>query len=464
MSWILYVLLVLAVAGDILLAVVLAKVMHKNDEPQQKIDTADDFVRAVTPVLQSETDLLAEQLRAMQGESARTTTATLRDFSAVLAENQRQNAAASTARLESIDRAGAARQKAANDALLAQLTMMETRLKNLEDSNATRMDSVRGALVQGLNTIRADNNKKLDEIRGTVEEKLQDTLQQRINDSFKTVSAQLEQVYKGLGEMQNLAADVGSLKQVLSGVKTRGILGEVQLGAILEQILAPGQYACNVATVPGSTNRVEYAIKMPGQNGTVWLPIDAKFPGDTYAHLQAAQERGDAAAVAAMRKALNNVLRAEAKDIHDKYIEVPYTTSFGILFLPFEGLYAEVVSRGMVEILQREYRVNIAGPSTMAALLNSLQMSFRTIAIQRRSGEVWNILGAVKTEFDKFADALTMTQTRLEQASSELDKLVGVRTRQIQRKLRGVASLPEEQSAALFPEEQLPPMEDELEV
>ena len=303
MSWILYVLLVLAVAGDILLAVVLAKVMHKNDEPQQKIDTADDFVRAVTPVLQGETDLLAEQLRAMQGESARTTTATLRDFSAVLAENQRQNAAASTARLESIDRAGAARQKAANDALLAQLTMMETRLKNLEDSNATRMDSVRGALVQGLNTIRADNNKKLDEIRGTVEEKLQDTLQQRINDSFKTVSAQLEQVYKGLGEMQNLAADVGSLKQVLSGVKTRGILGEVQLGAILEQILAPGQYACNVATVPGSTNRVEYAIKMPGQNGTVWLPIDSKFPGDTYAHLQDAQASGDAQAVENARHA-----------------------------------------------------------------------------------------------------------------------------------------------------------------
>ena len=225
MEWILYVLLALAVAGDILLAVILAKVLQKNNETQQKIDTADDFVRAMTPVLQSETDLLAEQLRAMQGESARTTSATLRDFSAVLAENQRQSAATNTARLEAIDRAGAARQKAANDALLAQLTMMETRLKNLEDSNAVRMDSVRGAVVQGLNTIRADNNKKLDEIRGTVEEKLQDTLQQRINDSFKTVSAQLEQVYKGLGEMQNLAADVGSLKQVLSGVKTRGILG-----------------------------------------------------------------------------------------------------------------------------------------------------------------------------------------------------------------------------------------------
>ena len=421
MSWILYVLLVLAVAGDILLAVVLAKVMRKNDEPQQKIDTADDFVRAVTPVLQSETDLLAEQLRAMQGESARTTTATLRDFSAVLAENQRQNAAASTARLESIDRAGAARQKAANDALLAQLTMMETRLKNLEDSNATRMDNVRGALVQGLNTIRADNNKKLDEIRGTVEEKLQDTLQQRINDSFKTVSAQLEQVYKGLGEMQNLAADVGSLKQVLSGVKTRGILGEVQLGAILEHILAPGQYACNVATVPGSTNRVEYAIKMPGQNGTVWLPIDAKFPGDTYAHLQAAQERGDAAAAAAMRKALNNVLRAEARDIHDKYIEVPYTTSFGILFLPFEGLYAEVVSSGVTELLQRDYQITVAGPSTMAALLNALQMGFRTLAIQKRSGEVWTILGAVKTEFEKFGAGLQQMQRHLNQTGSDLE-------------------------------------------
>ena len=458
MSWILYVLLVLAVAGDILLAVVLAKVMHKNDEPQQKIDTADDFVRAVTPVLQSETDLLAEQLRAMQGESARTTTATLRDFSAVLAENQRQNAAASTARLESIDRAGAARQKAANDALLAQLTMMETRLKNLEDSNATRMDSVRGALVQGLNTIRADNNKKLDEIRGTVEEKLQDTLQQRINDSFKTVSAQLEQVYKGLGEMQNLAqtlvdllkglgemqnlaADVGSLKQVLSGVKTRGILGEVQLGAILEQILAPGQYACNVATVPGSTNRVEYAIKMPGQNGTVWLPIDAKFPGDTYAHLQAAQERGDAAAVAAMRKALNNVLRAEAKDIHDKYIEVPYTTSFGILFLPFEGLYAEVVSSGVTELLQRDYQITVAGPSTMAALLNALQMGFRTLAIQKRSGEVWTILGAVKTEFEKFGAGLQQMQRHLNQTGSDLEELIGPRSRAITRKLESVQQL-----------------------
>lgn len=446
MEILLYIVLVLALVGDVLLAVLLVR----SNRPQKQADTADDFVRAMTPVLQGETDLLAEQLRAMQGESARTTTATLRDFSAVLSENQRQNAAASTARLESIDRAGAARQKAANDALIAQLTMMETRLKNLEDSNASRLDGVRGALVQGLNTIRADNNQKLDEIRGTVEEKLQDTLQKRINESFRTVSTQLEQVYKGLGEMQNLAADVGSLKQVLSGVKTRGILGEVQLGAILEQILAPGQYAENVATVPGSANRVEFAIKMPGQNGNIWLPIDAKFPGDTYAHLQAALERGDAAAAAAMRKALQSVLRQEAKDIHDKYIEVPYTTSFGILFLPFEGLYAEVVSSGITEVLQRDYQITVAGPSTMAALLNALQMGFRTLAIQKRSGEVWTILGAVKTEFEKFGAGLQQMQRHLNQTGSDLEELIGPRSRAITRKLESVQQLDPDTAADLL--------------
>ena len=446
MEILLYLVLALALMGDVLLAVLLVR----SNRPQKQADTADDFVRAMTPVLQSETDLLAEQLRAMQGESARTTTATLRDFSAVLSENQRQTAAASTARLESIDRAGAARQKAANDALIAQLTMMETRLKNLEDSNAARLDGVRGALVQGLNTIRADNNQKLDEIRGTVEEKLQDTLQKRINESFRTVSNQLEQVYKGLGEMQNLAADVGSLKQVLSGVKTRGILGEVQLGAILEQILAPGQYAENVATVPGSANRVEFAIKMPGQNGNIWLPIDSKFPGDTYAHLQAALERGDAAAAAAMRKALQTVLRQEAKDIHDKYIEVPYTTSFGILFLPFEGLYAEVVSSGITEALQRDYQITVAGPSTMAALLNALQMGFRTLAIQKRSGEVWTILGAVKTEFEKFGAGLQQMQRHLNQTGSDLEELIGPRSRAITRKLESVQQLDPDTAADLL--------------
>ena len=433
----LFVLLVLALAGDVLLAVLLRRSGKKTaDAP-----TAQDYVDAMTPVLQGETDLLSEQLRAMQGESLRTTSSSLRDFSAVLSENQRQAAAANTARLESIDRAGAARQKAANDAMLAQLTMMETRLKNLEDSNAVRLEGVRGAVVQGLNTIRADNNQKLEEIRGTVEEKLQDALQKRITDSFRAVSTQLEQVYKGLGEMQSLAADVGSLKQVLSGVKTRGILGEVQLGAILEQILAPGQYEENVATVPGSANRVEYAIKLPGQEGAVWLPIDAKFPGDTYQHLQAALQQGDAAAAAAMRKALYNVLRQEAKDIHDKYIEVPYTTNFGILFLPFEGLYAEVVSGGVTETLQRDYQITVAGPSTMAALLNALQMGFRTLAIQKRSGEVWTILSAVKTEFEKFGAGLQQMQRHLNQTGSDLEELIGPRSRAITRKLESVQQL-----------------------
>lgn len=332
----------------------------------------------------------------------------------------------------------------------SQQQLLERRLRSLEASNTQKLEELRRSMAESMTALQAENNRKLDEIRHTVDEQLQDTLQKRVSESFKAVNEQLEQVYKGLGEMQNLAADVGGLKQVLSGVKTRGILGEVQLGAILEQILAPGQYACNVATVPGSANRVEYAVKLPGQSGTVWLPIDAKFPGDTYAHLQAAQERGDAAAVAAMRKALNNVLRTEAKDIHDKYIEVPYTTSFGILFLPFEGLYAEVVSSGVTELLQREYQITVAGPSTMAALLNALQMGFRTLAIQKRSGEVWTILGAVKTEFEKFGTGLQQMQRHLNQTGSDLEELIGPRSRAITRKLESVQQLDPDTATALL--------------
>ena len=234
---------------------------------------------------------------------------------------------------------------------------------------------------------------------------------------------------------------MGSLKQVLSGVKTRGILGEVQLGSILQEILAPGQYEENVATVPGSTNRVEFAVRLPGRDGTVYLPIDAKFPGDTYAQLQAARESGDAAAVAAASKRLDTVLRQEAKDIHDKYIEVPYTTNFGVLFLPFEGLYAEVVNSGVTETLQRDYQISVAGPSTMAALLNALQMGFRTLAIQKRSGEVWTVLGAVKTEFEKFGAGLQAMQRHLNQTGSDLEELIGTRSRAITRKLEQVQQL-----------------------
>lgn len=288
-------------------------------------------------------------------------------------------------------------------------------------------------------------------MRRIVDEKLQKTLSERMNESFRLVNERLEQVYKGLGEMQTLAQGVGDLKKVLTNVKTRGIVGEIQLGAILEDMLAPEQYETNVATRPGSRNVVEYAVKLPVEDGGhVWLPIDSKFPGDTYGALRDAYEDGSREQIDACVKQLIATLKAEAKDIHDKYLEPLYTTDFGIMFLPFEGLYAEAVSRGMVEVLQRDYHVNIAGPSTMAALLNSLQMSFRTIAIQKRSGEVWSVLGAVKTEFDKFEACLTQTQTRLDQASRELDKLVGTRTRAIRRRLKGVTELSEAESEAVL--------------
>ena len=332
-----------------------------------------------------------------------------------------------------------------------QQQILTQRLQSLEAANTQKLEELRKTLAENMTALQAENAKKLDEIRHTVDEQLQDALQKRVTESFKAVNDQLEQVYKGLGEMQNLAADVGGLKQVLSGVKTRGILGEIQLGAILEEILAPEQYETNVATIPGSTQRVEYAIRMPGADGgTVWLPIDSKFPGNTYAHLQDAQASGDAQAVENARHALELVLRSEAKDIREKYVEPPYTTTFGILFLPFEGLYAEVVNAGLLEVLQRDYQVNIAGPSTMAALLNSLQMGFKTLAIQKRSGEVWQLLGAVKTEFDKFGQGLSKMQQRLRQTDEELDNLIGVRSRAISRKLRSVQSLDDASAAALL--------------
>ena len=327
----------------------------------------------------------------------------------------------------------------------------ETVDKNLHTfTGETKQDleNIRVTVDKNLRAMQEDNNKKLDDMRQIVDEKLQKTLSERMNESFKLVNERLEQVYKGLGEMQTLAQGVGDLKKVLTNVKTRGIVGEIQLGAILEDILAPEQYETNVATVPNSRNVVEYAVKLPVEDGSfVWLPIDSKFPGDTYGALRDAYEEGSREQIDACVKQLIATLKSEAKDIHDKYLAPPHTTEFGIMFLPFEGLYAEAVSRGMVEILQRDYHVNLAGPSTMAALLNSLQMSFRTIAIQKRSGEVWSVLGAVKTEFDKFEACLTQTQNRLDQASRELDKLVGTRTRAIRRKLKGVTELSESRNA-----------------
>jgi len=333
------------------------------------------------------------------------------------------------------------------------LSEMSKQLSASALQSEQRMEHMRRTMENRLMNIQEDNEKRLSEIRDTVDEKLQKTLEDRIGQSFQMVSQRLEQVYKGLGEMQTLASGVGDLKKVLSNVKTRGILGEIQLNAILEQILSPQQYDTNVATRPGSRERVEFAVRLPGEGDRpVYLPIDAKFPADAYARLDEAYERGDQAGMAEAGKLFEAAVKSFAKDIHNKYVEPPYTTDFAIMFLPVESIYAEAVRRGMVEILQRDYKINIAGPTTMAALLNSLQMGFQTLAIQKRSSQVWDVLGAVKTEFDKFGTVLASAQQRLNQANSELDKLVGVRTRQIRRQLRDVTALSEETSGRLFSE------------
>lgn len=334
-------------------------------------------------------------------------------------------------------------------------SQLEERFKSLEASNRQELELIRETMARRLREIQADTAGQLDRIRGTVEEKLQKSLEDKLTQSFQRVSKQLEEVYKGLGEMQNLAAGVGDLKKVLSNVKSRGVMGEIQLGAILRDILAPEQYEENAAVIPGSQNRVEFAVRLPGDGSRpVYLPIDAKFPADAYAHLQAAYESGSAEQVNTAYKILAERLKGFARDIRDKYIEEPYTTGFAILFLPFEGLYAEVVSRGLLETLQRDYHVNVAGPSTMAALLNSLQMGFQTLAIQKRSGEVWKVLGTVKAQFGQFEAVLTAAQKRVDQLGKELDRLVGVRTRQIQRALREVESIPDALLPTLGDEEE----------
>lgn len=311
-------------------------------------------------------------------------------------------------------------------------------------------------------SMRSENQQQLELIRHTVDEKLQKTLEDRIGQSFQLVSTRLEEVYKGLGEMQTLASGVGDLKRVLTNVKTRGMLGELQLAAILEQILAPEQYGSNVQVYPNASERVEFAIKLPGDGQEeIWLPIDSKFPVETYQLLLTAYESGAVDQVQIIGKEFEKEIRAFAKMIHDKYIRVPYTTGFALMFLPIEGLYAEIVRRGMIESLQRDYQVNIAGPTTMAAFLNSIQMGFRTLAIQKQSGEVWKTLGNVKAEFEKFAEVLGATQKRLDQARDELDKLVGVRTRAIRSRLREVETFSEEDSKRLPMNEIIQPLQDE---
>ena len=361
----------------------------------------------------------SEELSAMRTEIVTSTQSSVKNMGDMIVMNQ-QNFSASQSE---------------------KFTHFEQRFQTFALENEQKLENIRRTMEEQLDEIREDNNKQLEEMRKTVDDKLQKTLEEKMERSFALVSERLEQVYKGLGEMQTLAVGVGDLKKVLSNVKTRGIVGEIQLAAILEEILTPDQYDTNVVTKKGSRDVVEFAIKLPAQDdGFIYLPIDSKFPGDSYAALRDAYDSGSKEEVDAAAKTLTSAIRREAKDIRDKYIDPPNTTEFAIMFLPFEGLYSEVVNRGMVEVLQRDYKVNIAGPSTMAALLNSIRMGFRTLAVQKRSAEVWKLLGSVKSEFETFNAVLLATQAKLDQANKELDKLVGVRSRQISRKLAAVES------------------------
>ncbi|NWF51881.1 MAG: DNA recombination protein RmuC [Nitrospirae bacterium] len=356
--------------------------------------------------------------------------------------------------------------KSFNESLLNQMTAIATlqknqletfskQITNLTQTNEQKLEKMRETVEERLRLIQEDNTKKLDQMRETVDQKLHATLERRLGESFKLVSERLEMVHKGLGEMQSLASSVGDLKKVLSNVKTRGLYGEIQLGALLEQILTKEQYEQNVVTKKGSSERVEYAIKLPGRDNagtTVWLPIDAKFPYEDYQRLVEASEQGDQKLAEEATKQLENKIKISAKDIREKYLDPPNTTDFGIMFLPIEGLYAEVLRRpGLCEALQRDFRVIVTGPMTLSAILNSLQMGFRTLAIEKRSSEVWALLGVVKTEFGKFGGLLEKTQKKLQEASNVIED-AAKKSRTIERRLKDVQELPASEAIALIGE------------
>ena len=413
-------------------------------------------------------DGLERNLRADVQDSARTTrqelTGTLTNFQQALLNQSGDVARTQNEQIDSFrtqlatmqqrisDDTRAARE--AQDAALHRFGQAQAeQLRALADANDKRLAEVRQAVEAKLTQIQADNGVKLEQMRATVDEKLSATLEQRLGESFKQVAERLEQVHKGLGEMQTLARDVGSLNRTLSSVKSRGVFGEVQLGALLADVFTPEQYATNVETVPGSRERVEFAIRLPGRRddeAPLWLPIDAKFPREDYERLLDAQERADKEAADAAGKTIEGRLKLEARTIREKYIAAPYTTDFGILFVPTEGLYAEALRRpGLVDALQREHKVMLAGPTTLLATLNSLQMGFRTLALEKRSAEVWQVLGAVKTEFGRFGDVLARTKKKLEEASSTIDA-AEVRTRAMARQLREVEALPVEHAQGLL--------------
>ena len=404
-----------------------------------------DSARATRTELSQSLATFQQSLLAQGSDVARTQNEQIDSFRTQLAAMQQRvsDTLADTTRALA-GQAQAARE--AQDAALHRFGQAQAeQLRTLADSNDKRVAEMRQAVEDKLTAIQTDNGQRLEQMRATVDEKLHATLEQRLGESFKQVADRLEQVHKGLGEMQTLARDVGSLNRVLTNVKTRGIFGEVQLAGLLEQVFTPEQYATNVATVPGSADRVEFAIRLPGQRSDgvpLWLPIDAKFPREDYERLLDAQERADKPAADLAAKAIETRLRLEARTIREKYVSPPHTTDFAILFLPTEGLYAEALRRpGLMESLQRENKVMLAGPTTLLATLNSLQMGFRTLALEQRSAEVWEVLGAVKTEFGKFGDVLAKTKKKLDEASNTIVQ-AEVRTRAMERQLRGVEAMP----------------------
>lgn len=376
---------------------------------------------------------------------------TIKLFSDTLATGQKQVGNVQSERLSELSAQLSKNQETLHKTLTEMLKSYDERLVAITKHNDEQLEKIRNTMEIKIKSLQDDNNKKLDEMRGIVDTKLQKTLNERISKSFSIVSDRLEQVYKGLGEMQSLAAGVGDLKRTLTNVKTRGILGEVQLGNILSDILADDQYDVNVGVNPESSAVVEFAVKLPGGNGEkIYLPIDAKFPLDAYNALLAAQDTSEANSIAAAGREFESRIKKSAKDISTKYICPPHTTDFALMFLPTESIYSEALRRGLAEYTQNTLNVVIVGPTNMAALLNSLRMGFKTLAIQKKSGEVWNVLGAVKTEFGKFADALEKAQSKIEGAGEELNKLVGTRTRMMMKKLESVTELTDTESEKIL--------------
>jgi DNA recombination protein RmuC len=451
-AWIPYAQLVLlGVVVLVLLWLALRRTNDGGDALERNLrGEVQDSARATRQELTTTLATFQQALLNQSGDVARTQNEQIDSFRTQLATMQQRIS----------DDTRAARE--AQDAALHRFGQAQAeQLRALAEANDKRLAEVRQAVEAKLTQIQADNGAKLEQMRATVDEKLSATLEQRLGESFKQVAERLEQVHKGLGEMQTLARDVGSLNRVLTNVKTRGSFGEVQLAALLADVFTAEQYATNVATVPGSSERVEFAIRLPGRRddeAPVWLPIDAKFPREDYERLLDAQERADKDAADAAGKAIETRLKLEAKTIRDKYIAAPHTTDFGILFVPTEGLYAEALRRPcLVDSLQREHKVMLAGPTTLLATLNSLQMGFRTLALEKRSAEVWQVLGAVKTEFGKFGDVLARTREKIDAVGKSIDS-AEVRARAMARQLRSVEALPVERAQDLLG---LTPADDE---